>query len=128
MFRDLERKRLVVYTGGQNMPKDHPLVGKAWTHPSFAHMSSSTFTYHGGAAMTRNEVFRAVHDILGHGLTNCPFETFEGELEAYHNHAKSYSADAQLALYSETMGQLCHYYAGLGFSELQECKIIPIRF
>lgn len=109
LFRDLEQKHLWVYTGA-NFAKWHPLRLRAE-----------------GTVLSVNETFRAVHDILGHGATKCPFETLNGEIEAYQNHAKQYSNEAGQALYGETIGQLCHYYSGRGFVKVQECKIISRR-
>jgi len=118
MFLDMERKRLRIFTGGRLRP-DNPL-----REPTKYLAAYNSVARH----MTVNEVFRAVHDILGHGPTQSPFETFLGELQAYQNHSEQYSREALEALYSETMGQLCHYWAGFGFVKNQGCKIIPIRF
>ena len=115
MFRDMRlHKHLAIFTGGK-LTDDNPLN-----------------TYHLIVAperkwWTANEMFRAVHDILGHGKYNSPFETFEGELAAYQEHKKWYSPEAMPALYSETVGQLCVYYATGDFVPVQENKILEVR-
>lgn len=77
--------------------------------------------------VTVNTAFRAVHDVLGHFAIRTPFETFQGELGAYLSHKRQYSLEAIPALYSETIGQLCHFYSGVGFVSVQSCKIIEVR-
>jgi hypothetical protein len=107
MFSDVARKHLLVLRTSPNaLAPDNPLL--AYLSPGIC----------------VNDVFRAVHDILGHYATNAPFETLTGELEAYQNHKRLYSAESIPALYSETIGQLAHYYAGYGFVRNQENKII----
>ncbi len=77
--------------------------------------------------VTLNALFRTVHDVNGHFATRSPFETFTGELIAYQHHARMYSDEAQLALYSETIGQLCVYYHTGDFVTSQKCAILPIE-
>jgi len=112
MLRDISRRCLRVDTGGQSMAIGHPLAYRV-------------------GDWSINEIFRAVHDVFGHGAHNggsvCDFETFEGECQAYLNHRRSYSSWACPALHGETMGQLAHYFSGLGFVQVQEAKIIPVR-
>ncbi len=130
MFADCTRKHLYIYTGG-NLKRDNPM----------GNLADFLITEYGRVRnITVNEAFRAVHDVFGHynglmtGLRKepfhtsmLPFETFEGELEAYRNHARMYSAESIPALYSETIGQLCHYYAGYGFVSPQANKVIEVR-
>lgn len=108
MFEDIATRNLRVFTGGSLVP-DHPLN-------------------HSIGVWTLNLMFRAVHDVLGHGPNKAPFETFDGEVDAYRNHALRYSSEAIPALYSETVGQLCHYYAGHGFVEQQKAVILPVVY
>jgi hypothetical protein len=123
MFKDMEFKLLLVDSGGQNFVPNHPLA-RALGELEPITDESPLWPY---TTWRINEVFRVVHDISGHGPTLCPFETFEGELEAYLNHKSIYSPEAVLALYGETIGQLCHYYSGRGFVKVQECKITEER-
>jgi len=113
MFEDMEKQRLLVYTGGQSFVEGHPLATRyrTWNQTKWGLQSI-------------NEVFRAVHDINGHGPTLAPFETFEGEMEATRNHTRMYSQDAWPALYGETVGQLCHYHAGLGYVKAQRAVVL----
>lgn len=105
MFLDLDAKRLKVFTGG-SLAKDNCLN----------RMIEGNWTV--------NEAFRAVHDVLGHGPTRCAYETFAGELEAYHNHKERYSRLALPALFSETIGQLCYHSVTGEFVELQQNKVM----
>lgn len=114
MFRDCDSKVLKVFTGG-SLAKDNILANRPSLHP-----------WDGKVSL--NEMFRAVHDINGHYRSKSPFETFDGEIAAYHNHRFMYSPEAQLALYGETVGQLCYQFAHGEFVVAQECKIIPIRY
>ena len=118
MFSDIENKRLAIFTGGSLVP-DNPLLTKRWYSPdNFGSLI---------AGRNVNEMFRAVHDILGHYPNRSPYETFEGELAAYQEHKKWYSPEALPALYSETIGQLCVYYATGDFIPVQENKILEVR-
>lgn len=112
MFQDIERKRLRIDTHGQNFAQGHPLA-------------EYLLVPYRGVEVKINEAFRAVHDVLGHGDTKCQFETFQGELEAIANHRKYYPKEALPALYGETLGQLCHYFAGYGFVEVQQAIVLP---
>lgn len=105
MFEDIDARRIQVFTGGQNFAAGHPLARKL------------------SNGWTINEIFRAVHDVNGHGRARSPFETLDGELAAYYWHARQYSLEAQGALFGETIGQLCHYYAGFGFVDVQKCIV-----
>ncbi|HEY6019444.1 MAG TPA: hypothetical protein VIY48_05960 [Candidatus Paceibacterota bacterium] len=115
MFQDIARKQLRVDTAGQDFAPGHPLAnvvyGSVWH----------------GEYWTANEVFRAVHDVNGHGTSLCPFETFQGELEAIRNHSRMYSVESWPALFGETFGQLCHYLAGYGFVKIQRAVVLPME-
>lgn len=109
MFKDMSENRLFVYTGGQNFALDNPMA-----------------RYAGG--LRANEAFRAVHDVNGHGTTRAPFETLEGELEAYLTHKAWYSDVALPALFSETIGQLAYHHVHGVFVPIQAAKIVEVRF
>ena len=111
MFQDIARKQLRIDSAGQSFASGHPLKYQ---------YKDSQFII--------NECFRGVHDVMGHGSTQCLFETFEGELEALRNHARMYSREAWPALFGETFGQLCHYFAGYGFVPLQRAVVLPDEF
>jgi hypothetical protein len=112
VVRDLDNKRLIVFTGGSRFAKDNP-------------MADYIVRFDNSPVLRVSEIFRAVHDVYGQKTL---FKTFDGELEAYRSHKRMYSNEALPALYGETIGQLCQYWAGFGFVEIQECKIIPVRF
>jgi len=57
-----------------------------------------------GEPMLANDVFRAVHDVFGHGPAGAGFRA-SGEEMAYQTHAGMYSPEARRALASETRGQ-----------------------
>ena len=116
MFLDMKKKHLLVGNGGKLIAGNPMAAQKCVTIPcGFVH------------CYQMNEMFRAVHDILGHCPNRSPYETFEGELEAYQEHKKWYSPEAIPALYSETIGQLCVYYSTGDFVPVQENKIIEVR-
>ena len=120
MFRDMrENKHLNIFTGG-NLVFGNPLNHGVYVYIPFENNGWLN-------SFSINECFRAVHDILGHGKHNSPYETFEGELAAYQEHKKWYSPEALPALYSETVGQLCVYYATGDFVPVQENKILEVR-
>lgn len=120
LFTDMSRKQLIVFTGGM-LRSDNPMNFAVSEH------SGKNPEPHTVNPWNVNECFRAVHDILGHYPNRSPFETFEGELAAYQEHKKWYSPEALPALYSETVGQLCVYYATEDFVPVQENKIIEVR-
>lgn len=117
MFDDIKHKYLGVYTGGQRFAPNHPLAVHHWS-----------LTYRPYGLWTVNEIFRAVHDVNGHGPTLSPFETFDDEYQATLNHKRMYSPEAWPALYGETLGQLCHYPAGYGFVEVQKAVVLPKEY
>lgn len=118
MFADCSKKCLSVFTGG-SLASRNPLGHGAFVY----HYPGFPVKY----PWSVNECFRAVHDINGHYASGASFETFDGELEAYREHAQKYSAEALPALYSETVGQLCVYAYTGKFVEIQENKIIEVR-
>lgn len=107
MFRDLDRyNRLVVATDGSPFASGHPLNEYYVPH--------------------KNTAFRAVHDYFGHYLGRFQFETFDGELNAYRAHKARYSPAAHAALFSETVAQLCYFYARGEFVPVQKACILPV--
>jgi len=58
----------------------------------------------GGKDVTANDVFRAVHDVFGHGKHGVGFRA-GGEENAFQAHARMYSPEALPAVTSETRGQ-----------------------
>ena len=58
----------------------------------------------GGQDVTANDVFRAVHDVFGHGKHGVGFRA-GGEENAFQAHARMYSPEALPAVTSETRGQ-----------------------
>lgn len=58
----------------------------------------------GGRDVTWNDLFRAVHDVFGHGKEGVGFRA-EGEDMAWHSHAAMYSPEARPAMTMETRGQ-----------------------
>jgi hypothetical protein len=58
----------------------------------------------GGKDVTANDVFRAVHDVFGHGKYGVGFRA-TGEENAFQAHARMYSPEALPAVTSETRGQ-----------------------
>lgn len=110
LFHDLARyNRMAVSIDGSPLATGHPLSRRLQTVP------------------TANDAFRAVHDYFGHYLGRHPFETFEGEIEAYKEHARRYSPEALPALYSETVAQLCYFYAYGSFVPVQKAAILPME-
>lgn len=57
-----------------------------------------------GKDVTANDVFRAVHDVFGHGKYGAGFRA-GGEENAFQAHARMYSPEALPAVTSETRGQ-----------------------
>lgn len=57
-----------------------------------------------GKPVTANDVFRAVHDVFGHGKHGVGFRA-TGEENAFQSHARMYSPEALPATTSETRGQ-----------------------
>lgn len=79
MLRDLRDRHIEVYktTGEQS----HPLMTNE-----------------------QNNLFRAVHEILGHGVDEVPFSA-KGEENAFRSHAQMYSPEARRVMATETRGQ-----------------------
>lgn len=92
-----DNNHLYVFLGGE-LPTDHPL----------AQFSPATL---GSYQLTNNIVFRATHDIYGHGYGCFGFDAY-GEEMAWRSHAAMYSAEALPALTAETRGQAAWFFYG----------------
>lgn len=77
------------------------------SHP----MTSLTGIRIGNRDLMYNDLFRAVHDAFGHVMEQVNF-SIEGELLAAREHAQLYSKSAHSVMLSETVGQICWFYAG----------------
>lgn len=64
-----------------------------------------------GEPLLYNDLFRAVHDGIGHVLYVNDF-SLSGELQAAFAHMRMYSPRAVAALLTETVGQICWFYRG----------------
>ncbi len=64
-----------------------------------------------GEPFLYNDLFRAVHDGIGHVLHPNNFG-LRGELRAAFAHMSMYSERATRALFTETVGQICWFYCG----------------
>jgi len=107
-----------VFTGGENLPKNHPLSEKSKYGISY------------------NLIFRAVHDVFGHLTEDYDF-SFNGEYKAYKSHAAMFSQASQSALACETILQSIwveygpHKYKNgvfLGPTSVENTKIENIKF
>jgi hypothetical protein len=78
-------------SGGSDTSKDNPLL-------------RPTGEVIGGRAVVANDVFRIVHDMMGHFKEGNGFRA-EGEENAWRSHAAMYSDAARPAMTSETRGQ-----------------------
>jgi hypothetical protein len=65
----------------------------------------------GDREATCNDLFRCVHDVIGHALYGNGFG-LKGELTAGRVHAATYSPLAQAALFTETVGQTLWFHFG----------------
>jgi hypothetical protein len=83
---------LSVYTGGNELPPNHPLAEK---EPS--------------TGQTYNDIFRGTHDVFGHSAGGHDFSE-AGEENAYNAHKQMYSPEARPAVQNETQGQSNWYF------------------
>ncbi|HEV8414580.1 MAG TPA: hypothetical protein VGQ49_13375 [Bryobacteraceae bacterium] len=88
MRADVRRNRRLFVYPTSGMPPDHPLA--AWAAPGWSW----------------NDVFRAVHDLVGHAATGFQFGPV-GEENAFRFHATIHSPAAIPALVAETRLQNC---------------------
>ena len=107
-----DNKRLKVWRGGNELPKDHPL----------AKVDPKT-------GETYNVMFRAVHDAIGHLLHDNDFSE-KGESNAFDTHRQTMSKEAVPAMTTETKGQNSWVMNHGGSFEGMEQKagILPERF
>lgn len=90
------RELPVMSTDTGDFPSDHPLTNRAW------------FPDVNGRQLCWNDLFRWVHDILGHvhlGADNAPF-TLPGEWRTWKMHAQMFSGDAKEILATEAIAQI----------------------
>lgn len=71
--------------------------------PDKSHPLAATVTTF-GVVVSYNDLFRAVHDVLGHTLSNSGFGP-DGELVAWLTHRTMFPVSALTALWCETRGQ-----------------------
>jgi len=87
MLHDIKNNKHITVWEGGTPPDDHPM---SQVDPE--------------SGLTNNTLFRAVHDILGHGKEGNDFSE-AGEENAFRQHSQMYSQEAQPALATETKGQ-----------------------
>lgn len=77
----------------------------------------------------QNDMLRAVHDGLGHGLSGGSFGP-RGEEQAYQAHAAMFSPHALRALVTETRGQTAMFNSQRfgGVFPIQKLTLLPRRF
>lgn len=91
MLADLAQGGILVFAdGGATLPADHP-------------MRATVETVDG--PMVLNDVFRGVHDVVGHGAAELKSFGPKGEFSAYEQHRKSLPRSSWMALWCETRGQ-----------------------
>lgn len=93
MFADMAQGHLWTYlTDAEDaqLPEGHPMLELVTTHD--------------GRRLMLNDVFRAVHDVNGHGRSGGSF-ALSGEFKAWETHRAMYRATAHAALWCETRGQ-----------------------
>lgn len=102
MIADLNKKHLNVFLTGNT------LDGFASAnHPMLQRVNAPEF----GKDAVLNDVFRGVHDVMGHGVSGGSFGV-KGERAAWLAHRKSLPAAALPALWNETRGQAAWTNAG----------------
>lgn len=127
LVNDARLKILKVFSGGR----------LTWDNPLNAFTSAEAYYLGHIVPLSVNEVFRIVHDVYGHygwdspgvsPIVNYPFETIDGEVSAYLRHKLQYSPESHGVLFTETIGQLAYHEVVGKFVDVQEAKIIPVRF
>lgn len=104
MLRDAERnRRIAVFTdGGASLPGDHPMQSSPIAYGALPDTAAIGFR-------TMNDVFRGVHDVMGHYAAHRAGEIASfgpvGEYNAWRQHFRSLPPEAYLALWCETRGQ-----------------------
>lgn len=92
LFDDVDRGRLRFLLSWGQLPMDHPMDG------------SSPFKDCDGCELSCNDVFRVVHDVLGHYRGRNSFGPI-GEYRAFLAHCQTLPRYAWPALATETIGQ-----------------------
>jgi len=93
LFTDLAKGHLwSLLTDVSRLAHDHPMLAPL---PSLV----PAHPY-----LVLNDVFRAVHDVNGHGISKGSFGV-NGEMKAWQTHREMYSPTAHAALWCETRGQ-----------------------
>lgn len=102
-FHDVDRATLRVYADrGQSLPYDHPMRMSPIAFGADIATAQEGF-------VTLNDVFRGVHDVMGHWRAwkagECASFGPVGEYNAWRSHWETLPAEAYLALWCETRGQ-----------------------
>lgn len=104
MLADVDRATLTVYADrGASLPHDHPMRLSPIAFGADVETAQEGF-------ITLNDVFRAVHDVMGHWRASRRFGEVAsfgpvGEYNAWRSHWETLPAAAYLALWCETRGQ-----------------------
>lgn len=108
MIQDLNTGHLsVLLTGdGGDLAADHPMM-KSMLGQGYTGLDSGEL----GPKPVLNDVFRAVHDTLGHGVSGGSFGV-KGERAAWVTHRSTFPTEALPALWNETRGQAAWTNAG----------------
>ena len=102
-MRDLhENKHMYVYPTSAGYGSDADF--DAAQNPLLAQTDLTWDSPTGPAPVSANDVFRAVHDVFGHGMEGAGFRA-RGEENAWQAHANLFSDTALAALTTETRGQ-----------------------
>lgn len=96
MLADVDNGHLWTYLTGDDsgLPADHPMAERVFVTEYIGDARPAVL----------NDIFRAVHDVNGHGTSRGSFGLV-GEMNAWLAHRMQYSAPAHLALWCETRGQ-----------------------
>lgn len=103
VFDAIDRATLSVYADrGQSLPFDHPMRMSPIAFGADVNTAAEGF-------VTLNDVFRGVHDVMGHWRAwkagECASFGPIGEYNAWRSHWETLPAQAYLALWCETRGQ-----------------------
>lgn len=94
-------------------------------HPILARVANGCYHYD-GLEINANDLFRAVHDYLGHLASGGNFGE-RGEKIAYLSHYKLFGPLARRALYTETVAQNAVYNSTREFAE-QKVMLFPVEY
>lgn len=102
MLADLDRGHLYTFVTDpidSGMPSDHPMLATVG-------LERSEYIQSPGSSRPRvlNDIFRAVHDVMGHGTSRGSFGV-NGEMNAWLAHRAMFPIAAHSALWCETRGQ-----------------------